>query len=43
MEYAEGFKDLPPDSTELVTGCRMPFTLDQKYNSALLHIFKQPV
>lgn len=39
MEYAQGFKDLPLDSAELETGCSLPFTLDQIYNSALCYIF----
>ncbi len=43
MEYAEGFKDVPLDSTELVTAEQLQFTLDQKYNSALCYIFSSRV
>lgn len=43
MEYAEGFKDLPLDSTELVTDCRMAaFHLGSNIQQcSMLHIFKQ--
>lgn len=45
MEYAEGFKDLPLDSTELVTGWRVAaFHLGSKIElCSMLHIFKQSV
>lgn len=41
MKYAEGFKDLPLDSAELVTDCRIAsFHLgSKKFNSVLCCIF----
>lgn len=41
MKYAEGFKDLPLDSAELVTDCRIAsFHLgSKKFNSVLCGIF----
>lgn len=41
MKYAEGFKDLPLDSTELVADCRIAaFHLGSK-NTTVRYIFKQ--
>ena len=43
IEYAEGFKDLPPDSAELVSGCGMAAAHvgSETQLSSTLHIFKQ--
>lgn len=43
MEYAEGFKDLPPDSAELSIGCRKAaFHLGSEIQQgSMLHIFEQ--
>lgn len=43
MKYAEGFKDLPLDSAEFVTDCRMAaVNLGSKIQRCtMLHIFKQ--